>query len=373
MSTAPNPWRLRRVATMAATVLLAFPLAAAAAELSVMGDISLVGDSSPSTMSETHLGDLDFFVSQGIDDHTRVLAEVFLEGAPEITVDLERMYIQRDLTDTETLTFGRNHLPVILYNQIHHDGAFMLNFADRPAYLDFEDSGTSLFRMHGVGLFLHTTRFSPGDAWNLPVDVGVADAAGFDTSVPVGERELWFNDGGNLGDGAMLMASIGLEHTTGHTFTVSAFTVRDSIMEQGNGTSPSASGLAQGEKIGDQQAAGIDLHMPVGPASLTAQAASIDFNSRTGTDGDRSSAGFAELFLPLHGRHGIGVRQESVSIAANDPLLAGFLARSDYDATSLVWRYELSESNILKLQGTAVDTTAGNYQVWKLQWSFLIP
>ncbi len=123
------------------------------------------------------VGGVDFFITAALTNNIRALSESVLEILGDgVVFDLERIYLEWELSPALTLRMGRDHLMLGSYmSTFHHATLFQLATA-RPRLLGFEDEG-GLLPAHMIGLEAFGN-YSFGDALELRYSVGVGNGRG---------------------------------------------------------------------------------------------------------------------------------------------------------------------------------------------------
>ena len=147
-----------------AAALAAAP--AAAVDLTIFGDVTLVDSDAPDSHSSFVLGDVDFFVTQNINDRLTATLELDFHAhdGGEIEADVERLWIRYEASDAFQIAAGRFHTPLGYWNRTYHHGTLIQDTVDRPFFIDWEHDG-GVLPMHVVGLMATSvTRWWPATA-----------------------------------------------------------------------------------------------------------------------------------------------------------------------------------------------------------------
>lgn len=123
------------------------------------------------------LGELDFYISEKVDDRTDILIEFVLEpqaGKGDFEIELERLQLGYIVSDTFKLRAGRSHSILGFWNTEYHHGVQLQTSIDRPLFLKFEHDG-GIIPVHFVGLW-GSGRYNT-DTLNLNYDVMLSNGS----------------------------------------------------------------------------------------------------------------------------------------------------------------------------------------------------
>jgi hypothetical protein len=281
-----------------------------------------------------YVGNLDFYLSPRLGDHTRALFEMNTEVGPDgsVDVDLERAQIGYQFNDRATLWAGRYHTPYGFVNTALHHGSWINNSLRRPKFLQFEDNG-GIVPAHTVGLWLTgATRVGNGkllyDAYagnSQEIFGGVLDMRNAG------------NSNGHLGGGARLAYQFTTGATEGLMLGVHVFSARigdDAV--PANATRVLAYG---GYAVYDT-----DQWEDIAEIYLFDDR---DLNGGTGTH--RSNAGFVQFGY----RAAWGVpyaRYERTVLEQSDPYFAALEGGGSYHRIALGARFDIDLKSAIKLE-----------------------
>ena len=123
------------------------------------------------------LGELDFYISERVDDRTDILIEFVLEsqaGKRDFEIELERLQLGYIISDTFKLRAGRSHNILGFWNTEYHHGVQLQTSIDRPLFLKFEHDGGTI-PVHVIGLW-GSGRYNT-DTLNLNYDVMLSNGS----------------------------------------------------------------------------------------------------------------------------------------------------------------------------------------------------
>lgn len=126
-----------------------------ALELRAFGDITYGASEEKGETAGFSLGQLDLWAAQDLDPKGKF--KVFLELVVEspgsgFVIDLERLWVQSQITPTWSVRAGRMHTALGYWNRAFHHGTYMQNSIARPLFLDFEDGTNAVLPSHIIGI-----------------------------------------------------------------------------------------------------------------------------------------------------------------------------------------------------------------------------
>lgn len=123
------------------------------------------------------LGELNFFISEKVDDRTDILIEFVIEpqtGKRDYEIEIERLQLGYIVSDTFKLRVGRSHNILGFWNTEYHHGVQFQTSIERPLFLKFEHDGGTI-PVHVVGLW-GSGRYNTGTL-NLTYDVMLSNGS----------------------------------------------------------------------------------------------------------------------------------------------------------------------------------------------------
>ncbi len=282
----------------------------------------------------TYVGNLDFYLSPRLGDHTRALFEMNTEVGSDGTVgvDLERAQIGYQFNDQATLWVGRYHTPYGYVNTALHHGSWINNTLRRPRFLQFEDNG-GIMPAHTVGLWLTGSTHVGGGKVLYDFYAGNSQ----EIFGGVLDMRNAGNTNGHMGGGARLAYQFSSGTAEGLMLGVHAFTARigDNAMPA-NATRVLAYG---GYAVYDT-----DQWEDIAEIYLFDDR---DINGGSGTH--RSNAGFVQFGY----RATWGVpyaRYERTVLEQTDPYFAALEGGGSYHRVALGARFDLDLKSAVKLE-----------------------
>jgi hypothetical protein len=99
------------------------------------------------------LGQLDLFMNARLSERSHFLCELVFESndGGDTVSDIERLVVSYDVGQSFTIRAGRIHTALGLWNARFHHGEWLQTTVERPAIVEFEDSG-GLLPVHLIGL-----------------------------------------------------------------------------------------------------------------------------------------------------------------------------------------------------------------------------
>jgi hypothetical protein len=121
----------------------------------------------------TAIGNLDFYLTPKLGEHTRALFELTFEAGEgnSVNVDIERGQFGYQWSDAATLWVGRFHTPYGYANTALHHGSWISTALRRPKFLNFEDKG-GVLPAHTVGGWLTGSQRAAGGKVTYDLFVG---------------------------------------------------------------------------------------------------------------------------------------------------------------------------------------------------------
>lgn len=362
---------------------------ARALEMGVFGDMSLSHSNAPESEPSFRLGSLDLYGLQYIDDDTRVLFETQFQtfSGGEMTIEIQRFWIMREISDALHLGAGRFHTPLGYWNRHFHHGILMQDTVSRPFFLAFEGgSANAILPTHLIGLL------AEGEiAYGLRYEAAVSNSNSIDSSEVSGEDSgLAVPNRADLGPQKTLYGRISYDdyqRPFKPGITVMHNRVREAA-DEGIALCTPASTLADvcrlgafGEPLVEQTLYGFDLRYENGRVGLLSEIYYIENEPAPGIGDGRkrdSLAWFAQLGYQFNDRWRFTYRYEDLDFDGDDvyymnPRLIGRQNVGTQSRNVFALRYDFSESNALMLETSLSDTQlAGSTTTTLLSWAFVM-
>jgi len=339
-----------------------------AVDLGIMTDITYSSSTKDGATGGFVLGQFDVFGAQQIGEKDRAFAEFVIEDSDGFKIDLERMWIEHTFANSFKLAAGRFHTPLGYYNRTYHHGSLLQFSVYRPAFLEFEDSSTSILPVHIVGLLA---------SGNLPLslsyELAVANGGSINTSVPEANREIEMNNVGDPNNSKATVLRI-LAAPPSTPFQVGVFGMKNAIAESGDASA--ASGLTHGSTLIDQNIYGLDFKYESNWVRMLGEGFAFSNDSKVpGRTGKYSAlAYYVQLEIFAARKWTPGYRYESVSFDKNDPYFNFLLSREEETHQVIGLRYDVDDTNAIKLQADIRHPDTGDADTtYSLQWTWIMP
>lgn len=364
--------RKRTTGVLAAGILALHGAGAAQAlEMGVFGDMSLGHSSAPGMLEEPsfRLGSLDLYALQYIDDHTKALFETQFQtfSGGEITVEIQRFWIMREVNDHFHIGMGRFHTPLGYWNRHFHHGILMQDTVSRPFFLAFEGgSSNSILPMHLIGI-LTEGEITGG----LRYEAVISNSNTIDSA---SRSRLTVPNRADLGSRKTFFGRVSYDDYQ-RPFKPGFSVMRNDVLE-----AAASGGLApRGEALVRQTLYGLDLRYEQGRFGLLSELYYIENETPT-VDGRKrdSLAWFAQFGYRLTGRLLATYRYETLDFDDDDayymnPALVGRGSIGTEQRNVFALRYDFSESNALMLETSLRDPEIGDSSTTTiLSWAFVM-
>jgi len=357
---------------MACATMMVTP--AQAFEFGAMGDAKYMTsdevDATDATVGSSAfaIGGLDLYARQQIDPKTEAFIEYVFENDGEgFVLDLERLYLKRDINDNLKVGMGRMHSPLGYWNNTFHHGVMIQDTASRPSFLDFEDGAAAILPTHVIGLTVE------GQAGGLGYEVSMANSTFLDTSIT--GPEIGIGNVADLSDDKTIFARF--------TYDVEGVNLGLSLMNNSIVEAAATGGtLAQGEELIAQSITGLDVRYSYDKLSVLAEYFMMTNDSQTGVGDAKShdaTAYYLQASYQVNDQFRPTVRIESLdfdsSLDATQDAYFTTLGRNEYTANVVALRYDLDDSNALTFEYKVTsfeDATMDDVTEMTLDWSFLM-
>ena len=358
----------KTITSLAALTTLFCTTQSQAVDLGIIMDITYSASTADGATSGFALGQFDVFGAEQIGEKDRAFAEFVIEDSPDgFGVDLERAWIEHTFSRSVKLAAGRFHTPLGYYNRTYHHGSLLQFSVYRPAFLDFEDSSTSILPTHIVGLL------ATGDLpLGLSYEFAVANGGSIDTSAT--EHRIDMNNIGDPNNSKATVLRI-VAAPPSMPFQVGAFGMKNKIAE--SGSTGATQGIPEGGTLIDQSIYGLDFKYEGRWLRTLGEAFAIKNDSQIpNAMGTHSAlAYFVQLEVFASHKFTAGYRFESVSFDKNDPYFNGtLLAREEETHNILGLRYDMDDTNAVKFQADLRKPDNGKSDTtYSIQWTWMMP
>ncbi len=367
------------------TCLIVFSHTTYAVEFSLFGDISLSANDSDDGATSFNLGQLDLFAEHEVSETSRVTTEiVFEDPGGGFQVDVERLYIEKVISDGFSVAGGRFHTPLGMWNTNFHHGSLIQDTIARPSFLEFEDAQQGIFPSHVVGFYFD----GKGKNWSYQIALGnnaTLDTQGNATNVPL---ELEVRNTNDPSDEKIMVARGSVKFGKGRS-ELGIFAMSNHIAESGrvNLANPLDSALVEfGESLFEQRTAGIDFKSDFGRFYIFAEYFYVntednpDINDTSGRarlvrpnpQDYSTTAYYAQLGMRATERLTVTYRHENLSFDNNNTYL-DLLGIIPISHNIIGLNYKLEESHAIKFEVHRTNPDVGeSVTTFITQWFFLL-
>lgn len=340
--------------------------AAHAYEMGFFGDVSYTDTSGGADRENGAfvLGQFDIYATAQLTDNTRAFVEYVIEHDGEGWVlDLERLYIKRQINDSLNVAMGRFHTPLGMWNSTFHHGSLLFDTASRPEFLDFEDGEGAVLPTHVVGLMFDGGLVTKGG--EIGYEAFIANGPSIDTSIAVpGEREIEMNNVGDPNQNKTVGARI-VYSFDNVPLNLGVFLMKHKVAD----TNPAS----LGETLVDQTITGLEFNYQRDAFGANGEYYRLSNKDETGSYQDSTGTGYyAQFGYQLSDPLKAVYRYESTDFDTNDPY-ANLLGKVGTDHHVAGLRYELDPTNVLKLELRRSKPEGGDASTtYTVQWSFMM-
>lgn len=358
---------------LAIVILLLVQRSALAVNFGLFSDIKLVDSNAANDNIGFTLGDLDFYATHEISDNTRGFVELVFENtASGIVTDLERLWIMRTFSEEFKVSAGRFHTPLGRWNRTYHHGALIQDTVSRPFFLDFEDGSAGVLPVHLVGVLFTGDFINTNDEVNYEFAIG--NGPSLDSSgglSPTTKPKIEVNGSSDKNANKTLAARIIYAHDS-VPLKIGFFAMMHDVAESATANT----GLTSlGLTLVKQTIIGSDLLYSNDHVDLLSEYYQFTNDSNVGsTQSYSATAWFVQLGYKITDTVKIIAREESLSFDKNNDSYFLILGTEQARHHLLALRYDLDESNALKLElNNAENDISADTTSITLQWAFLIP
>lgn len=339
-----------------------------ALDLSMFADVQYRDSDKQGDKNAFVLGPVDLYAMQYVDDKTRAFTEIVVESRQgEFGIDVERLWISRNLSENLSFSAGRFHTPLGYWNRTYHHGALLSDTISRPFFLDFEEDSGSIMPMHFVGVMMLGDVPVNGGFFEYQLHLG--NGPSLDTS-PSGTGDLHVNTEHDHNRAK----SPGLRvvyHDNDLPLQVGVFGMRNDISEAG--LSATSSGLAAGDTLVEQTIYGLDMNLRLDHLDATAEWYRLKNDDVYASAGSHVATAY---YLQLGYRLSYAIkpvyRYEALNTEAAD-VYFNLLNVQQTTRQVLALRYDLDENNALKFEITRPKIQGQDgYTTFGAQWAFLL-
>ncbi len=312
------------------------------------------------------LGGFDLYAFQKISENTSAFAEFIIADFEE-DIELERLWIKRTLVPALSFKAGLVESPLGYWNRTyHHGGQLLQDTITRPFFLRYEEEPGAIFPMVSVGLELSGS--APLGRGVLDYTAVFSNGMSLDTGAGEDESKIHINMLGDPGDEKLFVLR------TAYRFSdiplqIGLFGMNNPVTESGEGIG-ARGGL--GERLVEQTVGGADFYFSANGLEMFGEYYYINNNDTLGKTGHYSASAYylqfgyrlTERLKPLY-------RYVELNREENDPYF-GYLDLSEQSHHVFGLRYDVDESNALKLEFHRMEMGEDAISHYQLQWAFLM-
>ncbi len=338
-----------------------------AVEFSAFGAVNYDTSDAEAQPDSFILGEFDLFGSQQISENTFTAAELVVEvDGTEFEVELERLWVRRDISSAFQIAAGRFHVPLGYWNRTFHHGALLQDTIRRPFFIEFEGEEGNVLPAHGIGL-MASGSFSPG-----PSKWGYEALVGNGSSINTEDLPSAIDVNSSDDPSSEKMFIFRLKYQTPKLpLQLGVFGMYNSYAESGV-NSPITS---RGRELIEQTVAGLDLYYSGDRFEVLAEYYNIRNDDSVGDAGSNTGhAAYIQLGYRISAKYKVVYRGEIIRFEEDDPYFQ-YLGTVEQDHQVLSLRYDLDESNALKFEYHATRRTRAfdeDENELILQWAFLM-
>lgn len=359
----------KKLAVLIMGSALAVP-AAHAVDIGAFGDVGYQGSTEKNTADSFVQGQFDLYATQRIDPKTKAFFELVFEAGQDNAygVDLERMYLSRDITNNFNISLGRFHTPIGYWNTAYHHGALIQDTVLRPTFLDFEDGGGAILPMHIIGAMGMGTANTGIGEFNYGLMVGNSSSLNTDGFGSAGytRTEIDVPNVAAAADQKMFGGRLSW-HSPSMPLEVGVFGLHNPVAE--SGTVGTGSAL-----IGMNVYGG---HFRYATPRFDVMGETYNFNNddKAGNTGKHKAAAYYVQF-GYRATNDVKViyRFEDVDFVTADPYFQ-YLGTPEGSRHVVDLRYDIDDTNALKFEVARfepVQSGQKSFTFYALQWAFLM-
>ncbi len=312
------------------------------------------------------LGGFDLYAFQQISDDTSAFAE-FIIADYEEDIELERLWIKRTFSPALEFSAGLIESPLGYWNRTyHHGGQLLQDTISRPFFLRYEEEKGSIFPMVSVGVeFGGSTSLGAGE---LDYVMIFANGMSLDTGAEEGSSKIQINTLGDPGDDKLFIFRTAYRFP-GFPLQIGLFGMNNPVAESGEGA---GAAVKHGGRLISQTVAGADLHFSLNGFETIAEYYNITNDDLVDNiKADSANAYYIQLGYQLTERLKPLYRYVNLSFDQTDPYFR-YLGLKEQAHHVVGLRYDLDESNALKLEFHQMKFEGKEEYHSELQWAFIM-
>lgn len=350
-----------------------------AIEVRAFADIGFETSDETDATNQFVLGGLDLFASQDIDDRTDVFFEYVVENDGEqFVIDLERLWIKREINPFISFSAGRIHSPLGYWNRSFHHGILIQDTVSRPSFLEFEDGEGAILPMHLIGVEGSGGFRLGGVEFTYELAVGNTYTFNTDASLnaaPAGDGlEIGLQNVSDLSNDKTFVTRLTVGHES-FPLEIGIISMVTSYVEAGDGN-PAFGSIARGKSLVDQTVFGFELHFSTDNLNILGEAFNISNTSQVpGVDTASAQAAYFQVAYRFLSWLQPAYRIETVqSIDTQDTFFTIINARNGTNHVAAL-RFDLDDTNAITLEVVAhqpEDSAIEDHTEFRVDWAFLM-
>ena len=346
-----------------------------ALEWGLFGNVTYRDNTDQDFNSDPIVASLDLYAADQFTDKWSGLIEGVVARADDFNeAEIERVSLKYTFTEKFALSAGRFHTPLGYWNTTYHHGQRLFDTAERPFFLEFEDSerGTGVLPMHTVAM--RASGKWELNAGSYDYDLLVGNAHRLDSTEESHDDE----EGAELDPRYRLDERSQLSTTLRGKFTsidnswqLSIFGRDHTILDNGRISDGALAG--RGNDLFQQQILGADTRFEKGSWEFIAEYFYIRNKEKFADKNSHNShAYYAQLAYKISSNLK-GVYRYSRLDFEDDDSYYQLLAAQDVAHHVFTLRYDINLNHTIKLEYDAIDSKssdANSADIYRLQWSF---
>lgn len=336
-----------------------------AVEFGAFSDVSLSKSDATGESSQFAIGGFDLYATQQIDDNTTGFIEYVFEDADGFVIDVERLWIKRNISDALEVGVGRFHSPLGFWNRNYHHGVLIQDTVSRPFFLDFEDGDAGVLPMHTVGVMLQ------GNIGNgLSYEAAIANSSSLDSTASTNDIEIGIGNVKDFSDDKSFFGRLTYS-ADNMPLSVSGFAMTNNFIE----SAATGGSLAMGESLVDQTVLGLDLRYMINNFDILAEFYNIENDNKVaGGTKETATAFYTQFGYRPADDWKIIYRFASLDFEATDNYFA-MLGTEKAVHHVVSFRYDLDDTNALVLEFNRADfdnSAVEDTTTTTLDWAFML-
>ncbi|HEY4731811.1 MAG TPA: hypothetical protein VIH66_01035 [Gammaproteobacteria bacterium] len=366
------------IAAILSSAMMAGP--ANAVEFGAFGNIKLTTSTADDTSNGFALGQVDFYVTHQIDEHTGTFIEYVFEPEDDgFELDVERLWIKRKINDAFQIGAGRFHSPLGYWNSYFHHGVLLQDTVSRPFFLGLADSHDAILPMHITGLMAEGALHD-----NLSYEFSLSNSSFIDStgsvnaSLPGDGAMIGIGNTGDISDGKTVIGRL-TYHVPATPLNASVFSMMNSIVEAAGTGDTNFGALTVGNELIDQAVAGIDLRYLYNNFDMLAEYYNIKNDSNIQDEKSHTAtAYYIQIGYQPADTYKVVYRYASLAFdaeAGDKDAYFDLLGSNESVHHTVAFRCNLDDSNALTLEfdrNDPEDSSLDSETTTTLDWAFLI-